>query len=240
MFHVRIAGVVVGIDHHYEYIHELCEDYVVTGETPAFIVRAEEWEIDQEVAASSAPPLLRDCGYYESNCLYRKICLGMVDYDGFLMHSAVLNVKDRALAFAAKSGTGKSTHVGMWRERYGEKVLIINGDKPIYRFVDGVLYACGTPWRGKEGWGYNTMVPLKALCFLERGTENHLERISKAEAIPRLFHQLLLPKEPERMDRFLALVDRMLETTPCYLLRCDITPAAAETARQGLMGGDII
>lgn len=237
MFHIRIAGVVVGIDNRYEYIERLCQDYTVSGETPAFTVRAEEQEIDQETAASLEPQPVEDRGYYESSCLCRQICLGMVEYDGFLMHSAVLNVKDRALAFAAKSGTGKSTHVGMWRERYGEKVLIINGDKPVYRFVDGVLYACGTPWRGKEGWGYNTMVPLKALCFLERGTENRLERISKAEAIPLLFHQVLLPKEPELMGRFLDLVDRMLAAVPCYRLRCLADWAAVEVAQRGLMGG---
>lgn len=240
MFHVRIAGVVVGIDNHYEYIHELCENYIVTGETPAFIVRAEEREIDQEVAVSPALRLSEGRGYYESNCLYRKICLGMVDYDGFLMHSAVIEVGGHALAFAAKSGTGKSTHICLWRKHFGREIHIINGDKPIYRFIDGQLYACGTPWRGKESWGRNAMAPLKSLCFLEQGAENHLERLSPAEIMPRLFHQLLLPREPERMDRFLLLVDRMLEITPCYLMRCNVTSAAAEMARRGLMGGDII
>lgn len=238
MFHIRIAGVVVGIDNQYEYIERLCRGYIVTGEAPAFTVRAEEREIDQEAAASSVPQHPEDRAYYESNCLYRKICLGLVDYDAFLIHSAVIEVGGQALAFAAQSGTGKSTHIRLWRKRFGREVHIINGDKPIYRFIDGQLYACGTPWRGKEGWGRNAIAPLKALCFLEQGPKNQIERLTPAEVMPRLFRQLLLPKEPERMERFLALVDRMLETTPCYLLRCDMTPAAAETARRGLMGGE--
>lgn len=239
MFHIKIAGVVAGIDNQYEYIERLCRSYIVTGGAPAFTVRAEEREIDQEAAASSAsqPQHPEDRAYYESNCLYRKICLGLVDYDAFLMHSAVIEVGGQALAFAAKSGTGKSTHIRLWRERFGREIHIINGDKPIYRFMDSRLYACGTPWRGKESWGRNVSAPVKALCFLERSPENRLERLTPAEIMPRLFHQLLLPREPERMDRFLALVDRMLEIVPCYLLRCDMTPAAAETAREGLMGG---
>lgn len=240
MFHIRIAGVVVGIDNRHKYIEHLCRDYIVIGETSAFTVRAEGQELKQEMAELPLLKRLGARGYYESNCLYRRLCLALVDYNAFLMHSAVIEVEGQALAFAAKSGTGKSTHIYMWRKRFGREVHIINGDKPIYRFIDGQLCACGTPWRGKENWGRNAMAPLKALCFLEQGSENHLELLSPAQVMPRLFHQLLLPKEAERMERFLALVDRMLETTPCYLLRCDMTPAAAETARQGLMGGDVI
>lgn len=240
MFHIGIAGVVVGIDERYNYIQNLCREYTVTGEEPAFIVRVERWELKQALAELPLLERLNSRGYYESLCLYRKISLGMVDYDAFLMHSAVIEVEGHALAFAAKSGVGKSTHIRLWRERYGRGVHIINGDKPIFRFIDGQLYACGTPWKGKEGWGRNVMAPLKTLCFLEQGSENRLERLSPAEVMPRLFHQLLLPKEPERMDRFLVLVDRMLETTPCYLLHCDATLAAAETARSGLLGGDVI
>lgn len=238
MFHIKIAGVVVGIDNRSKYIEGLCRNYIVTDETPSFTVRAEKREVEQEMAGIPFLRRWRSRGYYESNCLYREICLGLVDYDAFLMHSAVIEVDGQALAFAAKSGTGKSTHIRLWRERFGREVHIINGDKPIFRFIDGRLFACGTPWRGKEGWGRNAMAPLKALCFLEQGQENQVERLSPAGVMPRLFHQLLLPREPERMDRFLALMDRMLEITPCYLLSCDATLAAAEAARRGLMGGE--
>ena len=234
MFHVRIAGVVVGIDNHYEYIHELCENYIVTGETPAFIVRAEEREIDQEAAVSPALRLSEGRGYYESNCLYRKICLGMVDYDGFLMHSAVIEVGGHALAFAAKSGTGKSTHICLWRKHFGREIHIINGDKPIYRFIDGQLYACGTPWRGKEFWGRNAMAPLKSLCFLEQGAENHLERLSPAEIMPRLFHQLLLPEREELLSIEMDMADSLIREVPFYLLTCNMSEEAAVTAYQEL------
>lgn len=236
MFLIKIAGVVVGVDNRYGYIERLCRDYTITGEAPAFTVRASRQELEQETDDPSDPHSLPYC---ESLCLYRKLCLGMVDYDAFLMHSAVIEVENQALAFAAKSGVGKSTHIRLWQERYND-VRVINGDKPIYRFLGGRLYACGTPWMGKEFWGRNVMAPLKALCFLERGAENRLTPLSPGDATPRLFHQLLLPKEPERMDRFLSLVDRMLAATPCYLLYCTQTPAAAETARRGLMGGDTL
>lgn len=235
MFHVKIAGVTVGIDNRYDYVETLCRDYAVFGEDPAFTVSASQEELEREQGGGySGKP------YCESLCLYRKLCLNMIDYDAFLMHAAVIEVGGESIAFAAKSGVGKSTHIRLWQERYGDAVHIINGDKPICRFIDGRLYACGTPWKGKEGWGSNAMAPLKALCFLERGTENRLEPLPAGETMARLFHQLLLPREPERMDRFLALVDRMLAMVPCYLLRCTKTPEAAEAARRGLLGGDAV
>ena len=232
MFQIRIAGVTVEIDHRYGYVKRLCRDYRVSGEVPVFTVSASREELERE---RKNGPGTR--GYLESLCLYRKLCLHMLDCDGFLMHSAVLEAGGQAVAFAAKSGVGKSTHVRLWKERFGD-IHIINGDKPIYRFIDGQLYACGTPWRGKEGWGSNTMAPLKALCFLERGAENSLEPLPAGEASIRLFHQLLLPREQERMERLLTLADRMLETTPCWLLRCNRDRSAAEVARRMLMGGN--
>ena len=232
MFQVKIADVVVGINHRYGYVKRLCRGYRVSGEIPAFTVSASREELERERKNGPGSP-----AYLESLCLYRKLCLHMLDYDGFLMHSAVLEAGGQAVAFAAKSGVGKSTHVRLWRERFDD-VHIINGDKPIYRFIDGQLYACGTPWQGKEGWGSNMMAPLKALCFLERAEENSLEPLPPGEASIRLFHQLLLPREQERMERLLTLADRMLETTPCWILRCNLDRSAAETARRMLTGGE--
>lgn len=240
MFQIEIAGVTVGINNRYSYIWWLCRDYIIHGGTAAFTVSASLEELEREHRSSDNSWGQDALPYYESLCLYRKLCLGIIDHDGFLMHSAVIGVNGQAIAFAAKSGVGKSTHIQLWQKRYGADIHIINGDKPIYRLIDGQIYACGTPWQGKEFWGENTKAPLKALCFLERGEENSLEPLAPNAALPRLFHQLLLPREQQTMDRFLSLIDRMLDTTPCWLLRCNKTLTAAETARRALIGGDTI
>lgn len=238
MFLIEVAGVVVEVRNRCRYIKRLCRDYITTGKRADFSVRAEGWELKAERANAPTPPGPFARGYLESNCLYRKICLNMIDYGGFLMHAAVIETGGGAIAFAAKSGVGKSTHIRLWRRQFGDSVRVLNGDKPLIRRIDGRFCACGTPWRGKEQKGCNAIAPLKALCFLERGEENRIERLTPAQAIPRLFHQVLMPKEPERMERFLALVEEMLDSTPCWLLHCDMTPEAAETARRGLLGGD--
>ena len=38
-----------------------------------------------------------------------------------------------------------------------------------------------------------------------------------------LFHQLLMPEKPEQMMLLLDMVDKLVETVPCYRLRCDMT-----------------
>ena len=41
--------------------------------------------------------------------------------------------------FTAQSGTGKSTHIKLWKKHFGKDVDIVNGDKPIVRvFNDGI------------------------------------------------------------------------------------------------------
>ena len=37
----------------------------------------------------------------------------------------------------------------------------------------------------------------------------------------RIFHQLLLPKNEEELDRYWALLEKMLDTIPFYLLQCN-------------------
>jgi serine kinase of HPr protein (carbohydrate metabolism regulator) len=54
----------------------------------------------------------------------------MVDYGVILFHGSALSLDGEGFIFTAKSGVGKSTHAGLYRELYGERVEMINDDKP--------------------------------------------------------------------------------------------------------------
>lgn len=233
MFRIKIAGLVIGIDNRYEYVSEFCEHYKVYAGEEAFCVTAAEEELLEEQNQSTDRYPLPYC---ESLCLYRKICLKMIAYDAFLMHSAVLELDGDAYVFAARSGTGKTTHIKLWMQEFGERVRVINGDKPIYRFVNGRLYACGTPWCGKEGLGSDRMSPVKAICFMEQGAENQIRRMTEEEVIGRIFHQLLMPQDAEAMTHFFELIDTMISTINCYILRCNISREAAVLAYKTMRG----
>lgn len=235
VFCVRMAGIPIGIEHRYSYIRRLCVGYI-TQDTPLFTVCASDQDLIREAgpgrsdSPAGAEKDSRFWGYCESLCLYRAICLHLVDYGAFLIHGAVVAVDGAAYVFCAPSGTGKTTHIRLWLEQFGPDAQVINGDKPILRFMDGVLCACGTPWNGKEGMGSNRICPVRAVCFLEQSPENHIRRLSGPAITPRLFHQLLVPRDQPRLDRFFVLLDQMVRTIPFYLLQCNRQPQAARLA----------
>ena len=83
----------------------------------------------------------------------------MPQFDRMLLHAAILQYEGRAYAFLGRSGTGKSTHTGLWL-KYLDGSKIVNGDKPILSIGEKDVIAYGTPWMGKEGRGENTQAPL--------------------------------------------------------------------------------
>ena len=233
MFDIKIANIHIRIDNAYPYVFHLCRGYIVeSDEEPELLVRVSEEAIAKEIAIADHSVTKE---YAEAVCIYRQICRQLPErFQSFLMHSAVIEYEGEGYAFAAHSGTGKSTHIALWRKHFGEAVHIVNGDKPILRFIDGRLYAFGTPWCGKEGWQSNTGVPLKAICFLERAEANAIRLMEPKEAIGRIFHQLLSPEDLNTVNALFPLLDRMLREVPCYLLVCNISEEAAEVAYRGM------
>ena len=130
--------------------------------------------------------------YIETLAVYRKIAEQMPTYDTVLFHSSAVAVDGAAYLFAAKSGTGKSTHARLWRELLGDRAIMINDDKPLLRITDAGATVFGTPWNGKHRLGTNGSAPVRAICVLERGVQNNIERIGPKEAYP-----ILCNMEPE-------------------------------------------
>ena len=223
MFCIQIAGLSIGMDNRYPYVQQLCRGYE-TDTPPLFTVRATQQDLLREQNADPRFPL----PYCESLCLYRALCLQLPRYDAFLMHAAVVAVDGVAYVFSAPSGVGKTTHLRLWLDHFGDRAQVINGDKPVFRFQGDRLYAYGTPWRGKEELGTNTHCPVQAVCFLAQSPHNQIRRLTVAEVTERIFHQLLLPKDPQMFDRFWALLERMVTTLPFYLLQCNRAPEAMQ------------
>ena len=260
MFCVQIAEVLVAIENRYAFSERLCADYIVNiaPDECSFSVSA----TPEEIAAENSDEGTFSPAYCESLALYRKICTRMLDYDAFLLHAAVVSHAGRGFAFAAKSGTGKSTHVAQWMRALGDDVTVVNGDKPILRWQGGeakgagapsgtpggeaVEVACdqlagefvayGTPYCGKENWGQNTSVPLHAVCFIERCEPGEPDRLSRleddGEIVARIMNQILMPNDPVLAARQLDLLDRLVSSVPFYVLRCTPTPAAFDAAFQ--------
>ena len=222
MFRIKLAGIPIGIDARYPYVSDLCHAYL-TDQPPVFTVRATEEELQAQRAADPDSHLW----YCESLCLYRKICMRLPRYDAFLMHAAVVAVDGVAYVFAAPSGVGKTTHMKLWLEQFGSRAKVVNGDKPILRFIDGVLYACGSPWQGSENWGNNIMCPVMGICFLEQARDTSICPLVKEDVIRRLLPQVYRPRKQEDFDSVWLVLDRLVTTADFYLLKCNRDPEAA-------------
>ena len=234
MFKLRLAHLLIGVEHRYPYMKDFCAGYISDDPAaPAFTVCAAEDECLREQAASPVPVTLPYC---ESICLYRRIALELLAYDALLIHAAAIEMDGRCVLFAAGSGTGKTTHIRLWQDAFGERVRVIYGDKPILRFLGGRPHVFGTPFRGKEQLGSNISAPVHALCFLTRGETNHVEPLTPSQALDRIVHQLLIPTDAAQMDRFMTLVERLLTKVDCFLLHCNTEPEAAVVAYEGMKG----
>lgn len=247
MFKIKVAGFVVEIDNKYSYIQRLCRKYIYEGEEKDFSASCTEEDIDNEEETAKNDPevyeylshleSVKKRGYLESICIYRELCLQLPERNAFIMHAAVIEVDGLAYAFTAKSGTGKSTHISLWSKLLGDKVQVVNGDKPIIKYDNGVFYACGTPWCGKEGWNRDVITPLKGICFIERATENRIEKFPLKDAASRIMKQILIPKDSMGVINTFELVDKMINTVDCWLLGCNISLEAAEVAYKAMSGG---
>lgn len=172
------------------------------------------------------------------SCL-RKIADRIYDFNALVLHSCTIDVNGIGVAFAAHSGTGKSTHMMLWQQLLGDKMTVVNGDKPIVRFFDDepqTPYAYGTPWMGKERLGCNMRTPLKHICFITRSEQNSTVPITKAEALPRIMNQVYMPKDPAAMAATLQLINRLLDSVQLWKIRCNMDLDAAKTAYNEIFG----
>ena len=117
---------------------------------------------------------------------------------------------------------------------FGDRAVMINDDKPVIRIIDGKIFACGTPFSGKHDINSNILVPLKGICCLNRGKENHIEKISNREAIQKLMQQTLLVPHKSGINNLLDVLDRVIKGVNVYKLHCDISQDAVLTSYNGM------
>ena len=199
-----------------------CQAYLTNDTEKAHIViRQEEYE-DSPLYGNNENVK----AYMESGFLFY---MYLLQFGGVMFHASAVAFEGKAYLFSGPSGVGKSTHTGFWQQLYGEKVQIINDDKPALRFQDGHWYAYGTPWSGKNGINQNIKVPLGGICFLKQGKENRIRRLAAPEAVPMMYLQTNYPlKKKENMQLLLSAIEALVQQIPIYELENRPEPAAAE------------
>lgn len=236
----KIADKAVQITSVFESVHRLCREYRWDG--PAdFTADVTQDDITRERAIGAREdereglPIRQNSDeYWESLAVYRKIAEHMLDFDTVLFHGSALAMDGVGYLFTAKSGTGKSTHTRLWRQAFGDRVVMVNDDKPLLKITDSGVFVCGTPWDGVHRLSSNVILPLKAICLLERGPRNSIVPICAKEALPMLLQQSYRSPNPARMLKLMELMNRLTQQLEFYRLTCNMEPEAALTAWNGL------
>ena len=237
-----IAGMAVSITSIYRDVHEYCRDYAADA-APELAVATTRADIEfererslREAELNGRAPCVSSDGVLEELAVYRKIAERAPERGVILFHGSALAADGEAYLFTAPSGTGKSTHARLWRELLGDRVVMVNDDKPLLRIGEAGVTVCGTPWNGKHRLGTDISVPLRAVCFLHRAKENAIRPTDRSESYAALLQQVYRPLDPAALAATLRLVDRLAETVPMYRMGCNMEPEAARVAFEAMKG----
>ena len=154
--------------------------------------------------------------------------------DTLLIHASTVQNGDYGYPFIAKSGTGKSTHVGLWLTHIPGSELL-NDDNPIIRIIDGEPFIYGSPWSGKTPCYRNRKAKLAAITRIERADENRLNQLQAVQAFASLLPSCSSMKWDEVIfDNICNVVSKFIKLVPICTLHCRPDKAAAELSYQML------
>ena len=236
---VKMADIPFEIMCRDERSHSFFEKYL-TDEEPLFCCEITDEDLRREekyLEAAQRENRVQSGSYtasLENFALHRMIIDELIFHGVLLLHGSALRFDEEAVVFAAPSGTGKSMHTALWRKVYGERVTMIDDDKPFIRKKDGVYQVYGTPWNGKHHLGSNIHAPLKAIVQLTRGETNRMTPMRKPEAFQLLMKQVYAPSDRESKMAVLDICSDLVHTVPFRLLECNMDDDAAVTAMEDI------
>lgn len=229
------AGLKVSVHHNYDNLTKFLSDYLTSCPTDIKIdITTDDINHEREKSDGIYPDY-----YLEFLAFLRKFCSRAADYGIVLFHSSAVVCDEKAYLFTAPSGTGKSTHADLWCKLLGEKVKILNGDKPFLRFTEDIPYAYGSPFDGKEHLSYNGRAEIAGICFLYQSRDNNIERVSPLEAFKWVYPQTLKPEETAQCKKAVETMIRLINKVPLYSLGCNISTEAAKLSYETMTGEKI-
>lgn len=230
---VNLAGLNIDIEYKDEKIAKLCRDYVAEFSEPDIKVLYSEEGCATEKGKGNHGDLAAEFAN-----IYRQIAEALPRFSRAVAHGAAITYKGNAYLFIAKSGTGKTTHIKLWREHF-DGIGIINGDKPILKVDKENVIAYGTPWAGKEMFQKNTSAPIKGICVIRRASKNSIRRLKTDEAINAIIKQIYLSQNGEILGLTMRLINDIIGLVPFYELSCDISREAAVCSFTAMTGEKI-
>lgn len=245
---VQIAGRIIQLEILYEQTRTYIRDYEIAEDSvednrmeSAIALKApslQELQRLQKILWEEQKVSHSEAWRYEVDWLFNRINALLRERGVFSLHGSAVLLDGSCYIFTAPSGTGKSTHARLWKAYFGDRVQILNDDKPyVERTAEGAYTVYGAPWCGKHRIGINSRAPLQAICVLRRGKENRIRRLRPGEALPLLLQQIFIGEGPDGLQQIFGFAEQLCKEIPVYMLYCDISEDAVRVSA-GAMAAD--
>ena len=160
--------------------------------------------------------------FYLSALEYRMIVRG-----DLILHSSFILDQEKAILFAAPSGTGKSTQAHLWQDVRGSR--IVNGDRALLSVVNGQWFACGWPMSGSSGISSPCKAPVAAVVVLSQSVHNHGSRLDVADSFSQLKQEIVLrPWCQQDIVRAGGQLQSFCSQVPVYAYACSKDSSAVD------------
>lgn len=180
-------------------------------------------------------PVITEENYWMT-AMFDILLKDFINFQVIYLHGSAIRFDGKAYLFMAPSGTGKSTHTRLWREQFGNRVEMINDDKPLIKVTDTQAIAYGSPLNGKHGLGSNISAPISAIIRLKRGAVNSIKPVSKEEAFEMLYSQTVHFRDYHKTQALISIISGIMQRVDFYELKCNMDPDAVLTVYRELMG----
>ena len=241
-FHIQVAGHTAAVRSLFESTRDYCREYLTEKDAQfTIVIQPEDLLHEQQLLREEAleegfrirhfpDPFL------ERASIQRKFADFVLSHGTILFHGSAISANGEGYIFAAKSGTGKSTHARLWQQLLVSKAIMINDDKPFLTVTGEQIIVCGSPWSGKHGLDANISVPLKGICFLQRGTETRIRRLSSRDALPLLQSNGCPPLDTHRQSDYQSFLEMVAAGTALWQMECTKDLDAAKIAYAAMSG----
>ena len=230
----KIADLIVEYTAKYDELKRLSEQFIYNGERETDItLSVTDKQLENMLSRSVEGTTI---GGIENLAISSEFNRAAIKYGVMLVHSSALIYDGGAYLFSGDSGVGKSTHTRLWLKAFGDKVHIMNDDKPVVKLYDDKAVAFGTPFDGGSGIALNESYPLKAIIFVERGEENTVRVPENKEIIQKLYFQTARMVNRETAEKMLTNIERILSLTKFYVLTCNMDISAAYIVFENIVG----
>lgn len=152
----------------------------------------------------------------------------------FFLHSASILFQQKAWLFSGSSGTGKSTHTGLWHTFLGTPYL--NGDLNMIGMENNQCIVYGQPWCGTSKIYTAMDHPLGGIVFLKQADKNHWQSMSSDQQVLHLLYRLISPNwTKDMLHRNIAFSKKVSKNVPLFSLECTPDKEACYAAKDGIL-----